>query len=368
MRLGHFETLRPHCPVCRRNDATSHPLTLATILRREGDVIVEGMLLCPHAACQREYPIIDGVPLLIADLRGYLAENLVHVIARDDLSGVIESVLGDCAGPGSWFDAMRQQVGSYARDHYGADDPAERDAQPPPGSAMRVLDAALATLGATPPLAPDEGPIVDLGCSVGGTSFALAARAAPDRLVLGVDQNLAMLRVASTALRRGVVTYARRRTGVAYERRVIELDTAHAAQVDFWACDAMALPFEAGTFGFAAALHVLDSVRDPRALLVEIARVLRGGARVALATPYDWSPAVTPIGHWIGGHSQRGPHGGDGAPVLRALLTPGAHPASVEGLELVSEIDALPWHVRLHDRSTVEYQVHVAVARRSVAP
>ena len=147
--------------------------------------------------------------------------------------------------------------------------------------------------------------------------------------------------------------------------QTVALDQPFTA-ADFWACDAMALPFEAGAFGFASALHVLDSVRDPRALLVELARVLRGGARAVLATPYDWSPAVTPMGHWIGGHSQRGPHGGDGAPVLRALLTPGAHPASVEDLALVSEIAALPWHVRLHDRSTVEYQAHVVVAQRSV--
>ena len=29
-----------------------------------------------------------------------------------------------------------------------------------------------------------------------------------------------------------------------------------------------------------------------------------------------------------------------------------------------SEIDEVPWHVRLHDRSTVAYAVHLVVARR----
>jgi hypothetical protein len=88
------------------------------------------------------------------------------------------------------------------------------------------------------------------------------------------------------------------------------------------------------------------------------------GARAILATPYDWSPGATPIEGWIGGHSQRGPQGGDSANALRTLLTPGAHPASIEGLQLVAESDALPWVVRLHERSSVQYQTHLVVAER----
>ena len=58
---------------------------------------------------------------------------------------------------------------------------------------------------------------MDLGCSVGGTTFELAQQTG--RLVLGVDLNLAMLRLAMAALQRGVVQYPRKRTGVVYDRR-----------------------------------------------------------------------------------------------------------------------------------------------------
>ena len=86
MRLRHFEALTPHCPICYRDTGQTCPLSLSLVLKREDDVILEGMLLCPSASCQREYPIIDGIPLLLANLRGFLAENLHQIMARADLS------------------------------------------------------------------------------------------------------------------------------------------------------------------------------------------------------------------------------------------------------------------------------------------
>ena len=52
---------------------------------------------------------------------------------------------------------------------------------------------------------------------------------------------------------------------------------------------------------------------------------------------------------------------------VSALLAPSGHPASVPGLRIEAEVDEVPWHVRLHDRSTVGYAVHLAVARKEAA-
>jgi SAM-dependent methyltransferase/uncharacterized protein YbaR (Trm112 family) len=357
MRLRHFEALRPHCPICRRNTGELRPLRIGSEIRREGDVIVEGVLLCPDPACQREYPILDGIPLIVAGLRELVAENLFQVMMRDDLSETIESILGDCSGPASYFDASRHQLSCYARDHYGLHDPTEPATEPRPGAAARVLDRGL-DLAATWP----EGPVVDLGCSVGGTTFALAERTG--RLVVGIDLNVGMLRLAAHALLRGEARYPRKRTGVVYDRRCFPVSFAQAENVDFWACDVAALPFAAGTFALASILNLIDCVRAPRDMLAEAARVLAPSAAAVITSPYDWSAVATPIETWLGGHSQRGAAHGDGASVLRALLAPGGHPATIPGLRLESEIDEVPWHVRLHDRSTVGYAVHLAVARR----
>ena len=362
MRIRHFEALRPHCPVCGRDAQQVQPLQLSLVIRRTDEVILEGLLLCPNSSCQREYPIIDGIPMIIANLRGYLADNMAHLMARDDLSDTIESVLGDCAGPASSFDVTRHQLGSYARDHYGVHDADEPDVEPRPGSTARVLAAGLTLVGDNLNESLPAGAIADLGCSVGGTTFDLAERTG--RLVVGIDLNLSMLRLASSALHRGFVQYPRKRTGVVYDRRRVDVAFSQAGNVDFWACDVGALPFADGTFALTTSLNLIDCVQSPRDVLAEIARVLGAGGRSLLATPYDWSPNATPIEAWFGGHSQRSPNLGASEPVLRALLTPGAHPAALGSMALEAELNDVPWHVRLHDRSTVAYRLHLTIATK----
>ena len=95
---------------------------------------------------------------------------------------------------------------------------------------------------------------------------------------------------------------------------------------------------------------------------------LQPGGRAMLCTPYDWSTSATPLEGWIGGHSQRGPEGGAADVALRSLLTPGAHPASLGTLRLVAEAAALPWTVRVHERSTMLYGVHLVVAEATLGP
>jgi SAM-dependent methyltransferase/uncharacterized protein YbaR (Trm112 family) len=329
LQRRHFETLRPVCPVCD----TGAPLKIERAIREEGDDLVEGILVCSNERCRREYPVIDGIPILVAAIRGWLAANPLQVLQRDDLSAEIESLLGDVLGSGSAFDTQRQHTGIYAGTHYG-------DGAPP-----------LETL-----LPPLDGPALDIGCATGGTTFRIAARSAA--LTLGVDLNFAMLRIAARALREGRVRYARRRVGLVYDRVEREVDVPARELVDFWCCDAAALPFAPATFGAVASLNLLDCTATPAAALAALARVLRPGGTAVIATPYDWSASATPVENWIGGHSQRGPHAGASEPLLRALL-------EAEGLEIVSEEENVPWSVRLHDRSRVEYGVHAIVARRA---
>jgi SAM-dependent methyltransferase/uncharacterized protein YbaR (Trm112 family) len=356
MRRRHFEELRPVCPVCRAGQVES-PLALAVVLREEDGHVIEGALRCPETACQREYPIIDGIPLLLANLRGWAAGAIDQILARDDLSVATETLLGDCCGPGSAFDVRRQHLSTYAWDHYGDLDREESPDGPRPGSIVRLLECALGLAGSLTP-----GPILDLGCAVGRTAFELAERTGS--LVLGVDLGYAMLRLAGRTLREGRVRYPRRRVGLVYDRRDVPVSFPGSENVDFWACDVLALPFPAGAFGTITALNVLDCVQSPHVLLAALPRLLAPQGKILLSTPYDWAPSATPVEGWLGGHSQRGADGGASEPVLRKLLTPGAHPASIEGLKILGEDPDVPWRVRMHDRSSVEYRVHALVAER----
>jgi SAM-dependent methyltransferase len=199
--------------------------------------------------------------------------------------------------------------------------------------------------------------VIDIGCSVGRTSFEHAARSSG--LVLGIDLSIPMLRLASCALRHGVVRYPRRRVGIVYDEREFPVRFEGADRVDFWACDVLALPFAAGTFAHATALNVLDCVASPLDMLIALKDVLRAGGTALLSTPYDWSAAATSPAAWIGGHSQRGPHAGASEPLLESLLSGGSHPSAVQSLRRIASIEHFPWHARLHDRSSVTYDVHV---------
>ena len=358
MRRRHLEALRPICPVCRTAGGGDNPLLLADTRREEGGHVVEGTLRCPSPSCQREYPILDGIPLLIANLRSYAAGAIDQINAREDLDATTESLLGDCCGPGSSYDATRQHLSTYAWDHYGDLDP-EETGEVCPGSVLRVLERGLELAGEIP-----EGPILDLGCAVGRTTFELAARTG--RPVVGVDLGYAMLRLAARTLREGRVRYPRRRVGLVYDRRDFAVRFPNVEGVDFWACDALALPFPTGTFAAVVGLNVLDCVQSPHDLLAALPRLLAPGGKAILSTPYDWSPAATPVEAWLGGHSQRGETAGASEPVLRALLTPGAHPASIEGLRVVAEESSIPWRVRLHERAVMEYRVDLLVAGQNV--
>ncbi|NJL60052.1 MAG: methyltransferase domain-containing protein, partial [Desulfobacteraceae bacterium] len=328
MKRYHFETLRPICPVCRDR------LEIGSVMQETNKDILEGILLCSGRQCQSEYPIISGIPILVADRRSYISQNILSVMSGTDMSADMESLVGDCCGPGSFFDVTRQYLSTYTFDHYGDLNPDETSDIP--GSVVRLLEKGLAMTDN-----PIQGPTIDIGCSVGRTSFELAAKT--KNPVLGIDLNFAMLRTASQILRQGIVRYPKRRIGMVYDRHEFAVSFDNSELVDFWACDAAALPFSDQCFGTVTSLNVLDCMLSPTDHLHSLARVLKAGGTAILSTPYDWSAAVTPMESWIGGHSQRSQKRGSPEDMLRLLLTKGAHPQSVEKMKIISELRAVPW-------------------------
>ena len=340
MRPAFLDLLAPHCPRCAQTagwkvDSESGP----------GPTVWHGRLLCADTSCGASFPVIDGVPVFTARPAEILAQNAAAWLRRDDLPADIEHALNAAAGPSGWSDAPRQQLSTYAWDHYGDLDPEAEDEEFPPGSVVRLLDEALALLPDLP-----EGPVLDAGCAVGRTTLHLAAKTRQP--TLGVDLNPVFLRAAQQVFCRGRILYDLRRNGLAYLRRDHEVILPALDQSDAWLCDATTLPFADGTFGMASCLHTLDSCGDPSALLRELARVVMPGGYVLASTPYDWSAAVTPPAQWWGGSA----HGGDPAVDFRVAL-------DQAGLEILEEREDVPWTLRLHDRAGMHYRSHVVAAR-----
>ncbi|MEQ1828036.1 MAG: methyltransferase domain-containing protein [Pirellula sp.] len=259
---------------------------------------------------------------------------------------------------------MRQHLSCYVWTHYADMDPAEsQDAGN--GSVVRILEQGFELESSGGPIdSVSAGPCIDIGCGPGRTTIAVADKT--EQITIGIDLNFSMLRLASNLLRSRHVSYPRRRVGLVYDRREFEVQFPRLELVDFWACDALALPFPDRLFGRAIGMNVLDSVSSPHTLLRSIANVLVPGGSAILACPYDWTASVTPVESWIGGHSQRNLNAGECEPFLRRLMTE-PHPDAGESepiLQWVSELDHLPWAIRMHDRSTMQYHVHLVHARR----
>jgi len=353
VRRDHLERLRPTCPTCRAVGRQALPLTLGTIVRAEAEDVIEGVLLCPNPECQREHPIIDGIPVVVPDLQSWASHQLDAVLRRDDLSSFMESLLGDAAGPGSVLDRERTTLSAYARTHWGDLDPNEpiqREA-----SFVQLLDSALELMPQ-----PPRGVWVDLGCSVGRGTLEMARRTGD--LAVGVDLSFSMLRIAEHARRTGRAVFGLRRVGLVFDRCDLAIADVPAEQLSFWCCDVGALPFADETFDGALSLNVVDCVPSPLGHLMELGRVLRGGAPALLSSPYDWSPNSTPVAQWLGGHSQRSPRHGSSAAELRRAL------ASIDnGLVIKQECDRVPWRVYVNERASMDYAVHLLHLERSAA-
>lgn len=360
MQRAHFDRLRPLCPTCRAAGRTPAPLSIGTVAVVDGDDILEGVLLCTDMRCQREHPVIDGIPVVVADISSWAAHQLPGVLRRDDLSAFAESLLGDAAGPQSDLHRERYNLGTYGWAHWG-------DLHGVTDTAARGYGGAYATLlQQALALAVDgvAGLWLDLGCSVGRGTLELARAGAG--LAVGIDLNFAMLRIAERVARSGRAVFPLRRGGVVFDRFDAAVDAVPRERISHWCCDVASLPLADGQADGALLLNLLDCVPQPLALLAETGRALAPGAAALFSSPYDWSPAATPVEQWIGGHSQRSATHGSSVAELRRILSADCAAGVDTGLAIELETDGVPWHVQTSERATMEYALHMARLRRKV--
>jgi SAM-dependent methyltransferase len=332
---------------------------LESVSKEDSVSVFEGVLMCSNSQCLREYPIIDGLPIIVADLRSYITTNYA-LLYRSDLSGITESIIGDCMGPGSIFDATRQHLSTYCFNHYGDFSAPELTASSErPGSVAALLDHAVNMTD----ICKVKGASIDTGCACGRTTFELARKS--DDIVLGVDLNFGLLQKAAEVLNTHSISYPLRRTGMVYQKMSHQANFGRTENVDFWVCDATNLPFVDEAFELAVSFNLLDSMTSPFDHLKELARILADKGKVLLCSPYDWSPNATAVEAWIGGHSQRAKGQGLSENVLRSLFAGGEHPYAIKELAIAAEEHDVPWTLRIHDRSIMQYMVHLITLQKT---
>ena len=79
MRLEHLTTFAPRCPVCLAGGGEAD-LAVDQTLDEDAGHVLAGTLRCP--TCTREFPIVDGVPVVLAELRAFDSADFAPAFLR----------------------------------------------------------------------------------------------------------------------------------------------------------------------------------------------------------------------------------------------------------------------------------------------
>ncbi|NET41492.1 5-histidylcysteine sulfoxide synthase [Okeania sp. SIO2B3] len=178
---------------------------------------------------------------------------------------------------------------------------------------------------------------IDVGCSVGGSTFELARGF---QSVLGIDLSATFIDAAKTLHREGRLAYSRPDEGENTSQAEVCLpEDPDRSRVTFRRGDACALPPELVGFDVVLAANLICRLPSPRAFLGRLcgARgLVRPGGLLVLATPFTWDERFTPRDAWLGGHD-----GEDSFTVLQAEL---------KGDFELLETQDMPFLIREHAR------------------
>jgi putative 4-mercaptohistidine N1-methyltranferase len=146
------------------------------------------------------------------------------------------------------------------------------------------------------------GPIdraLDLGCSVGRSTFELARFAGE---VVGIDLSSRFITAAQEIRATGEIKILRRVEGDFSLRITRHLPgEINRSRCRFQIGDATRLSAELGEFDLVLAANLLDRVDSPRALLEACIRATGVQGHLILASPYTWLSVYTPSEAWLGG-------------------------------------------------------------------
>jgi SAM-dependent methyltransferase/uncharacterized protein YbaR (Trm112 family) len=329
------------CPGCRTlRDGRLELRTLDPVDDPATRTGADALLGC---ACGRTYPVIDGVPIVLADPGPFLAREATALVERDLPPAVAARLALD--GPDdAAYARLLEHLSIYLDAHWG-----DRATPPAPLAGPALLDRIAARRVA--PVAT----AIELGCSVGRGLVALAEGA--DHVV-GLELQFAALRRARHLLDGTALAYARREIGRHYRGAEVAPGAAPvpAARRTLICGDALDPPFAPAHFDRVVACNLLDSVRHPHRLIEVLDGLCAPGGELLLTSPYAWQSSVV--------DDDARPGGADPARWLRDLLTGGL---GLRARYEVEEEAELPWTLRRDSRTALHYKIHYLRVRKSLA-
>jgi len=152
-----------------------------------------------------------------------------------------------------------------------------------------------------------NGRALDLGCAVGGSSFALASSGFQE--VTGIDFSESFIAAAEQMKRAEQVKFNIKEEGALYTevaaRHEQDVTQEVRDRISFRVGDACKLKenaAELGSFDGAVLANLLCRLPDPLACLDGLQAVMNKGGVVVIVTPFSWLEEFTQRSQWLGGY------------------------------------------------------------------
>ena len=273
-----------------------------------------------------EYPMLDGVPVLVAEPEQLLARHGVGAVlltetptedvvdAPDPVSPFLPPALLEAPGGlGAWLSTVEET----------------------PASVAAAWGHSLAPAGAA----------ADLACGLGEMALRMASRG---RAVVAMDRSPRTVLLARELLLGRVREAAWPTWRGGAEARPVPLIPARPGQIRFAIADAARPPLAEGALAWVHLGNVVDvAAEGPAALIEAAAALLAPGGLLTVTTPYDLDrPTVA------GGMDPE-------AELVDAIDS--------VGLDIVAERDEVPWVIRQYQRGYRVLFTHCLAARRPEA-
>ena len=145
---------------------------------------------------------------------------------------------------------------------------------------------------------PKGGRALDLGCSVGRSSFELARHFDE---VVGIDFSHAFIDAANRLKQDGAHPATRLDEGSATTQLQVQVDPEiDRSRVSFEQGDAQAIRQDIGQFDAVIACNLICRLPEPLRLLNRLPELIKPGGQLFITTPFTWLEEYTPSENWLG--------------------------------------------------------------------
>ncbi len=326
------------------------PLKAGRMIRSEGDFIIEGFLECTNDTCLETFPIVEGVPIVLRDFTAWWRtekDAFSHIKCRSaEMDAYFESLKEN----DHRYFRDKSRLNSYIDFHYSTppDRPDFMAHQADPRTYWDILTEA-----GRPAENSNYKRSLDLGCSVGRYTFALASFS---EFSVGMDLDFNAVAYAAGLQRNIHQSFERKMHGSCFE--AAEVFFEFPCNVFFLVADALDPPFSAGDFDVVAGLNLLDNVKLPLVLLGQMDALLASGGRLILGTPYEWRTDICELNQWLE------KDGLDAAETLKRVLEGKMLPGMGLSYKILQERPRVPWILRNHTRYWSVFLVHIIAAEK----